>query len=665
MKFFKTFYKSVAARTTFMVVLMLLIIMGIGSVWQMQHVTAVVGAEARRQASKSMESAIKVIENRISNVETAVSTAASYADMLAPHESLVGTLLERLIAENNDIAAATLLYRENYFPEYGRYYAPTISRDPMTGELTEDEIGGPEHDFSYLETDSNWVYTNILDRGYWCLPYVDSMSTKRAMVTYSVPLHDSHDRIYAVLCADVDLRWVQQIVEEAKPFDFSKVSVLSRDGQFICHSDSANILSVNTLQIEKNTEEHSKEELDLLQRMLRGEKGSDSLMSMAHFLDSSPKGQDDGTSIVFYAPVDRVLWSVSFSIPEDKILEQANQLRKNMTFMLILLLILLSLGMYYIINAQLWPLRALAKSTKDVAKGNFLSKLPNLYLKDEVGSLRDSFEEMQHSLANYVEKLKQTTASKASLLSELRVASNIQMAMLPKKASAYADREDVDVYGFLKSAKEVGGDLYDYFIRDEKLFFCIGDVSGKGVPASLLMATTKALFRMASAHDDKPSEILKNINIILEEQNDYNMFVTMFVGVLNLATGDLNYSNACHDAPMLVSAEGIKMLETDANLPVGVMGDMEYTLQHTTLQPHTTIFLYTDGLTEAEDVDYNQFGEKRMRKVAQQMLVDGNDEWQQPGELVKKIENAVASFVGKAEQSDDLTMLAISFMKKA
>ena len=119
MKFFKTFYKSVAARTTFMVVLMLLIIMGIGSVWQMQHVTAVVGAEARRQASKSMESAIKVIENRISNVETAVSTAASYADMLAPHESLVGTLLERLIAENNDIAAATLLYRENYFPEYG------------------------------------------------------------------------------------------------------------------------------------------------------------------------------------------------------------------------------------------------------------------------------------------------------------------------------------------------------------------------------------------------------------------------------------------------------------------------------------------------------------------------------------------------------------------
>ena len=648
MKFFKTFYKSVAARTTFMVVLMLLIIMGIGSVWQMQHVTAVVGAEARRQASKSMESAIKVIENRISNVETAVSTAASYADMLAPHESLVGTLLERLIAENNDIAAATLLYRENYFPEYGRYYAPTISRDPMTGELTEDEIGGPEHDFSYLETDSNWVYTNILDRGYWCLPYVDSMSTKRAMVTYSVPLHDSHDRIYAVLCADVDLRWVQQIVEEAKPFDFSKVSVLSRDGQFICHSDSANILSVNTLQIEKNTEEHSKEELDLLQRMLRGEKGSDSLMSMAHFLDSSPKGQDDGTSIVFYAPVDRVLWSVSFSIPEDKILEQANQLRKNMTFMLILLLILLSLGMYYIINAQLWPLKALAKSTKDVAKGNFLSKLPNLYLKDEVGSLRDSFEEMQHSLANYVEKLKQTTASKASLLSELRVASNIQMAMLPKKASAYADREDVDVCGFLKSAKEVGGDLYDYFIRNEKLFFCIGDVSGKGVPASLLMATTKALFRMASAHDDKPSEILKNINIILEEQNDYNMFVTMFVGVLNLATGELNYSNAGHDAPMLVSAEGIKMLETDANLPVGVMGDMEYTLQHTTLH-----------------VDYNQFGEKRMRKVAQQMLVDGNDEWQQPGELVKKIENAVASFVGKAEQSDDLTMLAISFIKKA
>lgn len=664
MNFIGQIYRSVAARTTLMVVLMVLLIMGIGSLWQMQHVRSVVGAEAQRQASKSMESAIKLIDNRVSNVETAVNTAASYADMLAPHESLVGTLLERLIAENNDIAAVTLLYKENYFPEYGRYYAPTISRNPLTGELLEDEIGGPEHDFSYLETDSNWVYTNILDRGYWCLPYVDSMSTKRAMVTYSVPLHDKHDKIYAVLCADVDLRWVQQIVEDAKPYDFSKVSVLSRDGQFICHSDSANILSVNTLKIEKS-DVHNNEEIELLQRMLKGEKGSDSLMSMARFLDSSSSDYDDGASVVFFAPVERVQWSVSFSIPEKKIMEHANQLRKNMIFMLVLLLLLISFGMYYVIRAQLLPLKALAKSTKNVASGNFFSKLPNLYLKDEVGSLRDSFEEMQHSLANYVAELKQTTASKASLLSELRIASDIQMAMLPKKSSAYEDRADIDVYGFLKSAKEVGGDLYDFFIRDEKLFFCIGDVSGKGVPASLLMATTKALFRMASAHDDNPSDILNSINGIMEEQNQYNMFVTMFVGVLDLATGELNYSNAGHDAPMLVSTEGIKMLETDANLPVGVMDDMVYTLQHTTVQPRTTIFLYTDGLTEAEDVDYNQFGEKRMRKVALQMMVDGNDEWQQPGELVKKIENAVASFVGKAEQSDDLTMLAISFMKKA
>ena len=260
-------------------------------------------------------------------------------------------------------------------------------------------------------------------------------------------------------------------------------------------------------------------------------------------------------------------------------------------------------------------------------------------------------------------KLQKANLEQERIGSELRVATGIQKEMLPHSFSL--SRDDIDIFGSLTPAREVGGDLYDFFVRDEKLFFCIGDVSGKGVPASLLMATTKALFRMASAHDDKPSEILKNINIILEEQNDYNMFVTMFVGVLNLATGDLNYSNAGHDAPMLVSAEGIKMLETDANLPVGVMGDMDYTLQHTTLQPHTTIFLYTDGLTEAEDVDYNQFGEKRMRKVAQQMMDDGNDEWQKPGELVKKIENAVASFVGKAEQSDDLTMLAVSFLKKA
>ena len=187
----KFFNHSVAARTTFIVLLVVSVIMITVGVLQMNYVRRIVAEESNRQASRSMLGAIKVIDNRLSNVETAVNTAASFAQMFAPFDELNHTLMQRLIEANTDISAVTLLYKEDYFPQYGRYHAPTIYRQ-NDGSFFEEEIGGPENDFCYLETDSNWVYTNKLDTGYWCLPYVDSMSTKRAMVTYSVPLHDTN-----------------------------------------------------------------------------------------------------------------------------------------------------------------------------------------------------------------------------------------------------------------------------------------------------------------------------------------------------------------------------------------------------------------------------------------------------------------------------------------
>ena len=165
--------RSVALRTTILVLGIVTVIMLVAGLWQINYMREIVTEETHRQASRSMESAIKVLDNRVSNVETAVNTAASYAYMMAPHEVLGITLLQRLIEANEDIAAVTLMYKADYFPNHGRYYAPTISRDPITGALEEDEIGGPENDFCYLETDSNWVYSNKLDAGYWCLPYID------------------------------------------------------------------------------------------------------------------------------------------------------------------------------------------------------------------------------------------------------------------------------------------------------------------------------------------------------------------------------------------------------------------------------------------------------------------------------------------------------------
>ncbi|MGX8713348.1 MAG: SpoIIE family protein phosphatase [bacterium] len=253
-------------------------------------------------------------------------------------------------------------------------------------------------------------------------------------------------------------------------------------------------------------------------------------------------------------------------------------------------------------------------------------------------------------------RLQAVNAEKERIGSELRIASSIQMGMLPKTFPPYPERNEVSVYGTLVPAKEVGGDLYDIYIRDEKLFFCVGDVSGKGVPASLVMAVTRSLFRTVSSHIDEPEVLMAHINKAMSEMNETSMFVTLFIGILNLRTGEMTYCNAGHCPPVIVSDE-IHLLEMDANIPVGLMPDWHFTRQSFTMEPGDYVFLYTDGLTEAENAEHNQFEESRMIE----RINDGS--WHSPHELIDDMTNAVHAFVKGADQSDDLTMMAIQLIK--
>ena len=310
------------------------------------------------------------------------------------------------------------------------------------------------------------------------------------------------------------------------------------------------------------------------------------------------------------------------------------------------------------IKKNVKPLTLLAASADEVAKGNFQTALPTINSHDEIHRLRDSFGNMQRSLVNYTEDLRATTAQKASMESELKIAHDIQMSMLPKTFPPYPERNDIDIYGSLKPAKGVGGDLFDFYIRDEKLIFCIGDVSGKGVPASLFMAVTRSLFRNISAHVAIPSEIMRTLNNTMSESNETNMFVTVFIGVLDLKTGLLRYCNAGHDAPLLVGRD-VGALSCEPNLPIGVVAGYEYTQQEVSIDPKTTIFLFTDGLNEAENYEHAQFGDMRIWNMAKLLL---DEQRHQPKHMIDAMTNAVHTFVGDAEQSDDLTMLAIQYM---
>ncbi len=240
------------------------------------------------------------------------------------------------------------------------------------------------------------------------------------------------------------------------------------------------------------------------------------------------------------------------------------------------------------------------------------------------------------------------------LNTELQVAKRIQSEMLPHDDISH---DNFDIAASLLSAREVGGDIYDYFLRDDKLFFCIGDASGKGVASALIMSVTHSMFRSFGSRESHPARIMQKINQAVCHGNDSSMFVTFFIGVLDLPTGRLQYCNAGHDTPQLIDNKA-RDLDVKSNIPLGIDEDWFYEGQHAVLKPGNTLLLYTDGLTEAMDTKHNQFGLQRVKGTIEQHLSDA------PQQLLDALHAACNEFVGGAEQSDDLTMLAVKFTPK-
>ena len=299
------------------------------------------------------------------------------------------------------------------------------------------------------------------------------------------------------------------------------------------------------------------------------------------------------------------------------------------------------------------PLRQFAESAISIAQGDMDAALPEIQSKDELLQLRNAFDHMLHSLKQHISDLQATTASKERLQSELKIAHDIQMGMIP---TSFPQRQDLDLFASMTPAKEVGGDLYDFIIEGDELFFIIGDVAGKGVPASLYMAVTRTLFRNLAGNYQSAANIVREMNHAIASTNDSYVFVTLFVGVLDMKTHYLTYCNAAHNAPVLITPQGqCSLLEVETNLPVGIEDRYNYGEQQLDFPPGSALLLYTDGLTEAtyfsQDGSRKLFGEHRVlhdvEKNSRSSAV----------EVIDFLKQHVAVFADGTEQSDDLTML--------
>ena len=433
------------------------------------------------------------------------------------------------------------------------------------------------------------------DSSRWTDPYLDNDGARMLLTTFSIPVHDSSKKPVAVLDADISLDWLKSILDINYVNPSSYNILISRSGQLMSYpkDDYVMLKTINDVAEEKQDPSFN----NFVRKFINGERGNDVF-----------KDTDGEKYHVFYAPVGgETGWSLAVVSSEKEIFGKYNKMKGTL---LILRIIALSALVFIIFR-----------------------------------SVRN------------INKLQKISVERERIRSELKIASQIQNGMLPKNISVDFKGASVDVVGLVDPAKEVGGDLYDFFIKDSKLYFCIGDVSGKGVPAAMFMTVTRSLFRTISPYTQKASKILWYMNRTMANINETNMFVTFFVGIYDLTTHVLNYSNAGHDGPVIIEDNTIHKLEVKPNLPLGVFPDFNYAQQETKLEEDALIFLYTDGLTEAMNLNKQEFGEERMMEAISTFVKEHCDV--NPNELLEGITDKIKEFVDKAEQSDDLTMLAI------
>ena len=248
-------------------------------------------------------------------------------------------------------------------------------------------------------------------------------------------------------------------------------------------------------------------------------------------------------------------------------------------------------------------------------------------------------------------RMAEMKAAQERIESELRIARDIQMSMVP---SIFPEREGLDMFAQMTPAKEVGGDMYGYVLLGDKLYFAVGDVSGKGVPASLFMAQATRLFRTLAAQGMMPAEICTRMNNALNEDNEQGMFVTMFLGLLDLQTGHLSFCNAGHNPPIVGGGDNRgDFLEMQPNAPIGLFPDLEYEGEEIESVKGRALFIYTDGLNEAENPQQEQFGDERLLSILR------NTHFDSAKQVIESLKEEIENHRKGAEPNDDLTMMCI------
>ncbi len=633
-------FQSFAARITFYILTLVFVIFCCIAVVFSSYSRQREQQQAIQYTAALQQNVILKIETKLTEVETALTIAEGQVYDLTQSPDSIIDVAARVMRNNSLLKGVGIAFRPGFYPAKDSLFIEYVYREHGNKFLYK-HYGNGMGDY----TSRRW-FIKIMggSKGYWTEAYTDNDTKDDIIVSYVMPCTDNKGMVYGAIIADVSLNDLTASLRSMRPYKNSYSFILDKNGKYVSHPVKELILATNYNVRAKLVE---CPEIDSVgKRMVAGEYGS---------ARTNIEGKD---VLLCYAPVKRTGWSVCSVNLYTDVMKNLGSATFTILIILIIGMLMLFISIRLLVAYTSKPMRTLADAAYQIARGNFNAELPLVETKDDMKMLHDAFANMQSSLRSYIDELQNTTRAKERIESELTIAHNIQMSLVPKIFSPFPDCEQLELFACLEPAKEVGGDFYDFFIRNDKLFYVIGDVSGKGIPASLVMAITRTLFRIISSSCESPAEIVSKLNDAIAKDNPTNMFVTMFAGVLDLNSGSMQFCNAGHNPPLVATSDcNVSFMQVEQNLPLGVIEGFGYTEQSFSLASGDAVLLYTDGLTEAENEDKQLYGEERLittMKVAADKDAHG---------IIYELKDKLSQYVGNAEQSDDLTLLCFRLNK--
>jgi sigma-B regulation protein RsbU (phosphoserine phosphatase) len=490
-------------------------------------------------------------------------------------------------------------------------------------------------------------------RAVWTEPYYQEGGGEVVLATYAVPVRLSDDPapVSAVVAGDISLFWLRRLLQDIDLGDSGYAFLISKTGTFIAHPDPDFIMNESVFSVAAAREDPSLRAIG--QKMIAGESGYvafDGLRTM----------KADEPSWLAYRPVASTGWSLGIVVADSEISQDVLALSRIQWAIAPAGIAALLVITLLIAGSITRPIRGLDAATRSLAQGDLDAPLPKAKGRDEIARLTTSFGQMRDDLQRHIDELRESTAAQERMHSELRIAAGIQMDLVPRTFPPFPERHDLDLFATLVPAREVGGDFYDFVEVDgDRLCLAVADVSGKGVPAALLMAVGRSFLRSLVREGDGPAEVVRQLNDEIAAENEASMFITMFLAFVDLRTGEVRYASAGHNPPFHVTEDGAaRQVPRVRGIALGARMDMVYDEGSFTLAPGDVLFLYTDGVSEAMDEEDRMFTEPRIGDELGAAVVGGVS----CESVVERLLAAVRAHADGVEQFDDVTMLAFRYL---